>query len=116
MDYGKRIHPIKKEEFFHKGVDIAEVLNSPVYSAADGKISATGFDNMLGNYILISHKDNLESFYTHLGDITVEKDKIVRMGEKIASVGNTGLSTGPHLHFEIHKNGNVINPQYNYGY
>ncbi len=110
MDYGKRIHPIKKEEFFHKGVDIAEVLNSPVYSAADGKISATGFDNMLGNYILISHKNNLESFYTHLGDITVEKDKTVKMGEKIASVGNTGLSTGPHLHFEIHKNGNVINP------
>ena len=108
--YGKRIHPIKKHIVLHDGIDIAVPLNTKVISAADGKVVKAKWNGGYGNYIEIDHGNGIHSFYGHLNSYNVKAGDDVLQGQEIGKSGNTGGSTGPHLHFGVHKNGNTVNP------
>ncbi len=108
--FGYRIHPISGNTTFHYGADLAAVTGTKVCSVADGTVSETGYGSINGNYIKIAHADGYVSHYTHLHSIHVKKGEKVGMGEYIGTVGSTGYSTGPHLHFELRRNGSVLDP------
>lgn len=98
--YGYRIHPIKLIPSFHSGVDIGAPSGTPVVAARNGVIEKTGKDQVYGNYVIIKSYP-FEIKYAHLSRIHVKKGEEIKDGDKIASVGSTGMSTGPHLHFEV---------------
>ena len=108
--FGYRIHPIHGNTTFHYGVDLAAVQGTRVNSFAAGTVAETGYNSVYGNYVLVSHSDGFASFYGHLHKIYVKTGTKVSEGQKIAAVGNTGWSTGPHLHFEMRRNGLVLDP------
>jgi murein DD-endopeptidase MepM/ murein hydrolase activator NlpD len=91
-------------------MDMATSRGTPVYAALDGTVSATGYDVTYGNYIVISHHSGYQTLYGHLNTILTSPGKFVTTSTKIGLVGNTGQSTGPHLHFTIYKNHSTINP------
>ncbi|MDD6526538.1 MAG: M23 family metallopeptidase, partial [Oscillospiraceae bacterium] len=90
--------------------DIAAPLGTKIKAAYNGTVSRTGEDSRSGKYIYLSHSNGLETLYCHCSSILAKKGAKIRQGETIALVGSTGWSTGPHLHFEIHKNGERIDP------
>jgi len=110
--YGWREHPIEKKMLFHEGIDISAYEGSNVYSTAQGRVVGIMYSKYgYGNRIVIKHGYGFETLYAHLGDnIKVKKGQWVRKNQLIATVGNTGRSTGPHLHYEIHKNGEPRDP------
>ena len=110
--YGLRMHPIEKKLLFHEGLDISANIGSGVYSTAQGRVVAIMYSKYgYGNRILIKHAYGFETLYAHLnGDIKVKKGQWVNKNQLIATVGSTGRSTGPHLHYEIHKNGEPRDP------
>lgn len=109
--FGFRKSPINAENEFHTGVDLAAAENSGVYSAFYGIVIEAGYDEIRGNYICIKHSSSLTTLYSHLNYIFVSVGDIVNKGAVIGSVGSTGMSTGPHLHFEIKINGMYVNPE-----
>lgn len=109
--YGKRIHPITKEEKLHNGVDFAAPKGSNVYSAYDGVVVSTGYDLNKGHHILIENENGIEAEYHHLEAIVASSGQTVKKGELIGLVGMTGNATGPHLHFELKINGENVNPE-----
>lgn len=111
-DFGYRVHPVtKKRDSFHSGVDIAAAKGTPVNASAAGTISYAQWNNNgYGNLIIIQHEKDLSTYYGHLDKIATMKEKKVKKGEYIGNVGTTGMSTGPHLHFEIRKGGTALNP------
>lgn len=109
-DYGTREHPVYSGESFHSGRDIAADEGSPVYAVLDGTVTAAGTAEMAGKYVKILHSDGTETLYCHCSKLIVEKGDEVKKGDIIALVGQTGLATGPHLHFEYHKNGKTADP------
>lgn len=109
--FGYRTDPITNERSFHDGIDIAVSENSGVKSVYYGKVKDCGNNSSgYGNYILIDHGSGIESKYAHLKKILVKKNGAVKKGQIIAESGDTGKSTGPHLHFEILCNGQKENP------
>jgi murein DD-endopeptidase MepM/ murein hydrolase activator NlpD len=94
---------------FHRGVDLAAPAGTAVRAALDGRVVATGYDTVLGNYILIRHQINFSTLYGHLSQIWVARGTTVTRGQRIGAVGNTGKSTGAHLHFEIRRRGVPVN-------
>jgi len=96
---------------FHSGLDIGAVMGSSVRAAMSGRVSAVGWDDVLGNYIVISHHAGYRTMYGHLSATRVKPGAYVGTGERIGDVGSTGLSTGPHLHFTVFKNGVTVNPR-----
>lgn len=108
--FGYRIHPISGNTTFHYGMDLAALAGTKVCSAAEGEIIETGYGSINGNYIKISHKDGFVTHYTHLKTINAAKGQTVAARQMIGTVGSTGYSTGPHLHFEIRKDGKVLDP------
>ncbi|MCG2794041.1 MAG: M23 family metallopeptidase [Weeksellaceae bacterium] len=96
---------------FHKGLDIAVNFGSPVHCAAAGKVIFAGVKGGYGNCIIVEHGNSLATLYGHLSQILVETNDRVKVGQVIAKAGNTGRSTGPHLHYEVHKNNQPINPR-----
>lgn len=110
--FGYRINPISGIWSFHSGVDIAASQGEKIKAAYYGVVSDTGYNDAAGNYVVLSHGDNLVTKYMHCSQVLVEKDTVVRKGETIALVGSTGNSTGPHLHFMIEINGKKVNPLY----
>lgn len=119
--YGMRTHPITKKKKAHLGYDLAAAMGSKVYATADGRVQLTKISNAgYGNYIEIKHRFGFETRYGHLSKILVVDNQYVKQGDLIGLVGSTGLSTGPHLHYEIIKNGSTIDPfvsfdiKYNY--
>lgn len=108
--FGERTHPISGDEEIHKAVDIAMDEGTCVAAAWDGIVTETGYDAKKGNYLWLVHKNGNETFYCHLSEILVNDDAVIRAGETIAFSGNTGRSTGPHLHFAIKENGEYVNP------
>lgn len=95
----------------HKGLDIAGPFGSPVKAMAMGTVEFAGLRGGFGNCIMIKHANGFETLYGHLSKILVRVGDKVEIGQTIGNVGSTGRSTGPHLHYEIHKNGQKINPQ-----
>lgn len=103
-DYSKRVHPISKKEIFHTGIDIAGKKGDEVKSIADGVVSEAGYNTTEGYFVEIMHELECGKYYSkyaHLSEENVETGDSVSAGEKIGEVGSTGMSTGPHLHFEI---------------
>jgi len=109
--FGTRQNPFNKKMYeFHKGIDLACPIGSKVFSSRGGKVMFAGYKGGYGRLIIIKHEHGYLSFYGHLDKPLVKKGQIVRAGQVIAKSGNTGRSTGPHLHFEIRKNNRAINP------
>lgn len=110
--FGYRIHPITGNKSFHTGIDIAAAEGTNIACAYDGTVAETGYTSGKGNYVLIKHSDNLETLYCHLSEILVTENASLRAGETIGLVGSTGMSTGPHLHFELRVDSVRCNPIY----
>jgi murein DD-endopeptidase MepM/ murein hydrolase activator NlpD len=108
--FGYRRDPLTRTPSFHAGIDIGASENEPVYAAADGKVITTGQDIFHGNNIVIDHSSGLHTWYMHLNKIMVNEGDTVSKGQTIGLVGSTGRSTGPHLHYEVQKNGTSIDP------
>ena len=109
--YGWREHPIEKKPLFHEGIDISANVGSEVFSTAQGRVVKIMYSKYgYGNRIVIKHGYGFETLYAHLGTMKVKKGQWVRKNQLIGTVGNTGRSTGPHLHYEIHKNGEPRDP------
>jgi murein DD-endopeptidase MepM/ murein hydrolase activator NlpD len=111
--FGRRIDPIYKTKKFHYGMDFAAPIGTPVYATGNGvvnKIKTSRSKKDYGNYILIDHGYDYESFYAHLDKVFVSRGKKVKRGDLIGHVGNTGKSTAPHLHYEVRYKKQKINP------
>lgn len=111
--FGERIDPFTLQPAFHTGVDIASELGTPVVAAAKGKVTKINQkdDNTgHGNYIEISHQNKVTTLYGHLSEILVKENQVLQKGEIIGLVGDTGRSTGPHLHFEVQVDGKAVDP------
>lgn len=108
--WGNRFHPIYHSMMFHYGLDIANKIGTPVYATAAGTIAYNGYDQYYGRVIKISHGKDYETRYAHLFRSTVLTGDAVKRGQIIGYIGDSGLSTGPHLHYEIIANGQKVNP------
>ncbi|MCK5537803.1 MAG: M23 family metallopeptidase [Bacteroidales bacterium] len=113
--YGIRLHPILGRYKMHHGIDLAAPIGTDVYSPGDGKVIKIERKSGYGNEIIIEHEFGYTTRYGHLSKILVQKGQKITRGQIIAKVGNTGLSTAPHLHYEVKKYGQSINPE-NYFY
>lgn len=111
--FGNRIHPITGKNSFHNGVDVAVPTGTPIYSPADGTILGTYTNSTGGLQLLVSHKNGYITGYAHLSSVLRLKGISVKQGEKIALSGNSGNSTGPHLHFTLKKHDKtLLNPKF----
>lgn len=108
--YGWRNNPFSGCRTFHNGIDMAASYGTPIYAALSGKVIRTGYDVTYGNYVLIAHHSAYQTMYAHLSSFSVSNGAYVTTKTKIGSVGNTGQSTGAHLHFTVYKNRSTINP------
>ena len=109
-NYGHRIDPISGRTSYHTGVDIIAAPGTPVMAAAGGVVSHSGWMAEYGNVVEVSHDNGLTSRYAHLSKSLVKVGEVVLKGQPIAKVGNTGRTTGPHLHFEVREKGIPLNP------
>jgi murein DD-endopeptidase MepM/ murein hydrolase activator NlpD len=109
--FGTRLDPVTGETAFHEGFDIANEIGTPVYASADGIVKATGEMQNYGIAVVIDHpENNLETIFAHLSNYKVYPNKHIKRGDLIGFVGNSGKSTGPHLHYEIRENNHPVNP------
>lgn len=109
-EYGDRLHPTLGVMKFHNGIDLAADSGSDILAAYDGQVVAAAYNASMGNYVMIDHGNELYTIYMHASSLNVNKGDVVVKGQKIAAVGSTGRSTGPHLHFGVRLNGNYVNP------
>jgi murein DD-endopeptidase MepM/ murein hydrolase activator NlpD len=112
LTFGMRMHPIFNVMMDHKGLDITAAFGTPVYATADGRISMAYFSQSYGNVVFIDHGFNYETRYAHLQKFKVKPGNYVKRGEVIGYVGNSGVSTAPHLHYEVFHKGTAVNPVY----
>jgi murein DD-endopeptidase MepM/ murein hydrolase activator NlpD len=111
--FGYRIDPVYKTVKFHAGLDFAAPQGTPIYATADGKVTTAGnTGNGYGNHVIIDHGYGYETLFGHMVRVKVSVGAIVKRGQVIGWVGSTGKSTGPHCHYEVHKNGEKIDPIY----
>lgn len=108
--YGSRRDPFSGHPSFHNGVDLGAREGTPVLAAREGRVSAAGFDRVFGNYVLLEHAGGYETLYGHLKEGLVSLNQRVSSGTILGKVGSTGMSTGPHLHFEIRRKGHAQDP------
>ena len=108
--FGPRVNPVTGKAGIHGGLDLAAPEGSEVYAVKNGTVAAIGEDQVLGKYIILSHENNMASFYGHLSAVSTSVHAEVQSGSLIGRVGTTGQSTGPHLHFEIRQDGQSRDP------
>lgn len=108
--FGNRIHPILKTPRFHSGIDIAAPSGQPVVAAGPGVVVSSGYLGSYGNTVIIDHGGGIMTLYAHNSRLLVSNGDKVSKGQRVALIGTTGASTGPHLHFEVRENGNYMNP------
>jgi murein DD-endopeptidase MepM/ murein hydrolase activator NlpD len=108
--FGYRYHPILHFTRFHAGVDIGAGWGSPIVAAGDGQVVGAGWSGGYGREVQIAHGGGITSIYGHMSEIVAQPGSFVRAGQLIGYVGSSGLSTGPHLHFEIRQGGQPVNP------
>ena len=110
-NYGWRASPFNAgKRTFHGGVDMAVSSGTPIYAALDGTVTAVGYNATYGNYVIITHHSGYKTLYGHMKSTACRKGNFVYTNTIIGYVGSTGMSTGPHLHFTVYKNGKTINP------
>jgi murein DD-endopeptidase MepM/ murein hydrolase activator NlpD len=109
--FGYRRDPFTRRSAYHKGIDFGGDVGDPIFATATGTVSRSGYDKAMGNHVFLTHGNGLETVYMHLTKSLVKKGQNVKKGEKIGTLGSTGRSTGPHLHYEIHRKGKPINPK-----
>jgi len=111
--FGYRVDPVYKTIKLHAGLDFAAPQGTPIYATADGTIKVAGFsDGGYGNHVVINHGYGYETVYGHMVRIKARSGQRIKRGEIIGWVGSTGKSTGPHCHYEVHKNGQKLDPVY----
>jgi murein DD-endopeptidase MepM/ murein hydrolase activator NlpD len=111
--FGYRIDPVYKIPKMHAGLDFTANTGTPIYATADGTVKESNFNTGgYGNHVVINHGFGYETLYAHMVRIKAKRGQKVKRGEVIGWVGNTGKSTGPHLHYEVHKNGSPLDPVY----
>ena len=110
-NYGMRMHPLLGFMRMHKGMDIAAPYGTPILAARDGTVASAGRNAGYGNFVKLNHPGGIASGYGHMSRIAVRGGQRVRQGQVIGYVGSTGMSTGPHLHWEVWKNGQSVNPR-----
>jgi murein DD-endopeptidase MepM/ murein hydrolase activator NlpD len=111
--FGYRIDPVYKDRRLHPGLDFTAPVGTPIYAAADGVVKDAGFNTGgYGNRVVVNHGFGYETLYAHMVRIKARVGTKVKRGEVIGYVGSTGKSTGPHLHYEVHKNGTQLDPIY----
>ena len=108
--FGRRTAPTKGASTYHKGIDWAVPTGTAVYASCGGTVAKAGWGSGYGYVVYINHEDGKQTRYGHLSKVLVKSGQTVKQGERIALSGNTGVSTGPHLHFEIIVNGSAVNP------
>jgi murein DD-endopeptidase MepM/ murein hydrolase activator NlpD len=109
-NFGWRTHPILGYQKFHSGVDFGADYGTAIYAAAAGKVIFAGWYGGYGNAVVISHGSNITTLYAHASQVYVSEGETVQKGQPIATVGSSGFSTGPHLHFEVRANGEPTDP------
>jgi murein DD-endopeptidase MepM/ murein hydrolase activator NlpD len=111
MAFGPNQHPLNNQWYIHKGIDFSTYRSGDaVMATASGQIVNVGYDSNYGNFVIIKHNHGIYTRYAHLSNYRVKKGRLVQQGEVIGYVGNTGISTGPHLHYEVHIGSDVVDP------
>lgn len=111
MTFGQNRHPITGQWYIHKGVDLSTYRSGdPVLATADGQVVTVEWDPGFGNYVLIKHKHGFYTRYSHMQSFRINRGQYVQQGQVIGYIGNTGVSTGPHLHYEVHIGSDVVDP------
>jgi murein DD-endopeptidase MepM/ murein hydrolase activator NlpD len=108
--FGRRVHPILRFARMHKGVDFGASRGAPIHATADGQVTRAGWAGGYGRQVRIAHGGGLATSYSHMSRMVVEPGAFVRQGQLIGYVGSSGLSTGPHLHYEVLEGGTAVNP------
>lgn len=108
--FGMRLHPILRIMRMHNGIDFSASFGKPIFSAADGVVISASYSRGFGNHVIIDHGGGISTLYAHASRLMARNGQRVRRGQQIAAVGSTGLSTGPHLHWEVRVNGKAVNP------
>lgn len=109
-EYGYRVHPILGTKRLHNGIDIGASTGSSIVAADGGTVVGASYSSSMGYYVMINHGNGITTVYMHCSSLLVSSGQKVSKGQQIARVGSTGLSTGPHLHFSVMKNGSYVNP------
>ena len=108
--FGMRMHPLLGFRRMHQGVDLRAGWGAPIVAAADGRVASAGWSGGYGNKVHIDHAGGIATSYSHMSRIAAAPGQTVRQGQVIGYVGSTGLSSGPHLHYEVSRNGRPVNP------
>lgn len=110
--FGNRTNPVTQSAEFHNGIDIAVPVGTPVLSVRDATVYHVGYTALNGNYMRLRCDDGYHIVYAHLDEIVAQNGERVYQGQKVATSGNTGQSTGPHLHYGLSRDGQRIDPLY----
>ena len=108
--FGMRVHPIHKVRRFHKGIDFTAPQGTAIQTTGAGEVVQAGKDGGYGNCVIIDHGYGYRTLYGHMSRVDVKVGQKIKKGQQIGLIGSTGASTGPHCHYEVHLNGNVVNP------
>jgi murein DD-endopeptidase MepM/ murein hydrolase activator NlpD len=108
--FGVRVHPILRFARFHRGIDFGAGYGAPIVAAADGQVTGAGWAGGYGRQVRLAHGGGIVTTYSHMSRLVAEPGSFVRQGQLIGYVGSSGLSTGPHLHYEVYRNGTPVNP------
>ena len=108
--FGRRVHPILRFARMHRGIDFGASWGTPIHAAADGQVARAGWAGGYGRQVRIAHGDGMATSYSHMSRMIVEPGSLVRQGQVIGYVGSSGLSTGPHLHYEVLQHGQAVDP------
>jgi murein DD-endopeptidase MepM/ murein hydrolase activator NlpD len=109
--YGYRNSPFTGVRQFHGGIDLGVISGTPIRSAMSGRVIVAGWSDVYGNYVVVSHHSGYRTLYGHMSLIRVKSGEYVTTGQRLGDVGSTGLSTAPHLHFTVYKNGVTVDPR-----
>lgn len=111
MAFGQNVHPITGQWYIHKGLDISTWRSGdPIVATANGQVVSVGYDFSFGNFVIIKHKHGIYTRYCHMQTVRVKKGEFLSQRQIIGTIGNTGITTGPHLHYEIHIGSDVVDP------
>jgi murein DD-endopeptidase MepM/ murein hydrolase activator NlpD len=112
-EFGLRRNPFGGFSYeMHRGIDFRGPIGTPIYATADGIVVTAQYSGGYGNYVVIDHGYGYETLYAHMSDLSVRAGDRVRRGDLVGELGSTGRSSGPHLHYEVHRNGQAVNPRY----